>query len=134
MGVSMGNTGRGSVSDINMTPMIDVLLVLLVIFIIAQPMMQKTIDMQVPKKEKATATSAPIIILEVFGNGKYALNTTPLDNSNVEEHIRKTFAARDDKLVFIKPSLTVKFEEVIYAMDRIKGGGVPLIATILNEE
>jgi biopolymer transport protein TolR len=134
MGVSMGNTGKGSVADINMTPMIDVLLVLLVIFIIAQPMMQKTIDMQVPKKEKATATSAPIIILEVFGNGKYALNQTPLDNTNVEDHIRKVFAARDDKLVFIKPSKTVKFDEVIYAMDRIKGGGVPLIATILNEE
>jgi biopolymer transport protein TolR len=133
MGVSMGNTGKGSVSDINMTPMIDVLLVLLVIFIIAQPMMQKTIDMQVPKKEKATASNAPIIILEIFGNGKYALNQTPLDNSTVEEFIRKTFANRDDKLVFIKPVPTVKFEEVIYAMDRIKGGGVPLIATILNE-
>ncbi|MEO5510496.1 MAG: biopolymer transporter ExbD [Longimicrobiales bacterium] len=134
MGVSMGNTGRGSVSDINMTPMIDVLLVLLVIFIIAQPMMQKTIDMQVPKKEKATATSAPIIILEIHKGGKYAINTIPLDNTNIEAKIREIFANRDgQRLLFIKPDQDVTFEEVIYAMDRAKGGGIEVMATVLNE-
>ncbi len=133
MGVSMGSTGKGSVADINMTPMIDVLLVLLVIFIIAQPMLQKTIDMQVPKKEKATANNAPLIVLEIFENGGYALNTKPLTRDNVEEELRKVFSVRDDRLLFIKPEITVVFEDVIFAMDRAKGAGVTVIGTVLSD-
>jgi biopolymer transport protein TolR len=132
MGVSMGNTGKGSVADINMTPMIDVLLVLLVIFIIAQPMLQKTIDMQVPKKEKATANNAPLIVLEIHENGQYALNTKPLNKDNVEEELRKVYSNRDDDLLFIKPDQTVTFADVIFAMDRAKGAGVKVIGTVLN--
>ncbi len=132
MGVSMGNTGKGSVADINMTPMIDVLLVLLVIFIIAQPMLQKTIDMQVPKKEKATANNAPLIVLEIKENGVYALNTKPLNKTNIEDELRRVYSNRDDDLLFIKPDQTVTFEDVIFAMDRAKGAGVKVIGTVLN--
>jgi biopolymer transport protein ExbD len=133
MGVSMGNTGKGSVADINMTPMIDVLLVLLVIFIIAQPMLQKTIDMQVPKKEKATQNNAPLIVLEIHSNGQMALNTQDVGGkAGVEDFLKKTFANRDDKLLFLKPDPDVVFSDVVYAMDKARGAGIKVIGTVLS--
>lgn len=134
MGVSMGSTGKGSVADINMTPMIDVLLVLLVIFIIAQPMLQKTIDMQVPKKEKAQQASIPPIVLEIHSNGQMALNTQDVGGkAGLEAFLRSRLGNREDVVLFMKPDPDVVFSDVIYAMDKARGAGIKIVGTVLSE-
>ncbi|MGH7462310.1 MAG: ExbD/TolR family protein, partial [Longimicrobiales bacterium] len=79
MGVSMGKTGRNEVSEINMTPMIDVLLVLLVIFIIVQMNLQRAFDIQLPiDTENKPPAENNNIIMEIEANGLVKVNTKAL--------------------------------------------------------
>ena len=132
MAISMGKTGRSAVADINMTPMIDVLLVLLVIFMIAQPLLQKSIDVQVPKDEQQTnASQIPRIVLEIAADGSMAINTQPVTAAQLEERLRGIYANREDRVLFIKPDDSVEYQKVIEAMDAARGAGVSVLGAVL---
>ena len=132
MAISMGSSGRSGISDINMTPMIDVLLVLLVIFMIAQPLLQKSIDVQVPKEEKAeSANAAPMIVLEIGATGAMSINTQPVAAAQLEERLRQIYTNRPDKVLFIKADPEVIYQDVISAMDAARGAGVAVLGAML---
>jgi biopolymer transport protein ExbD len=139
MAMATGGGKTGSMSDINVTPMIDVLLVLLVIFMIAQPLLQRSIDVQVPKKELVPAASAPKIVLEINANGLYTINTRPIAcparptpcTSALSARLREIYSARADRLLFIRADSAVQFQEVISAMDAARGAGVEVLGAVL---
>jgi biopolymer transport protein ExbD len=132
MGVSMGGTGRNGIVDINMTPMIDVLLVLLVIFMIAQPLLQQTIDVQVPK-ERPDQTTEPSqqIVLEIDDAG-YRINTQQVTIETLEERLREIYANRAEKILFVKAAPDVIYQDVIAAMDAARGAGVEVLGAVLE--
>jgi biopolymer transport protein ExbD len=132
MAISMGSSGRTELSDINVTPMIDVLLVLLVIFMIVQPLLQKSIDVQLPKEERTpNADQFPRIVLEMAPDGTMNINQQPVAPGGLEAKLREIYTGRDDRVLFIKVGDNVVYENVIKAMDAARGAGIMVLGAVL---
>jgi biopolymer transport protein ExbD len=131
MGMQVGGKGGGSIAEINITPMIDVLLVLLVIFMIATPMLQKSIDTQLPDKESQPGEPAPMIILEIGAQGELSINTQPVAKENLLRRLKEIYDNRPDKVLFVKADGEVTYQEVISAMDAARGAGVAVLGSVL---
>ena len=130
MALSSGSGGGGLTNEINVTPMIDVLLVLLIIFMMVVPMARKAIDIQLPDPNPAVAPANAVsqqIVLEVLPNGAFAVNKEPLNKDNLTKRLKEIYDPRPDKLIFIKGDPTVKYQDVIFAMDMARQAGVKVI-------
>jgi len=129
--MAMG-TGGGSgevSSDINVTPMIDVLLVLLIIFMIAQPLSRMTMDVQVPPPDTPQTKTPPSaqIVLELRDDGSYAINSQPYPFDQLDAQLHAIYDARPAKLMFVKAGPNRIYQDVIQAMDIARGAGVQVI-------
>ena len=125
-----GGGGGGLTNEINVTPMIDVLLVLLIIFMMVVPMARKAIDIQLPDPNPAVAPANAVsqqIVLEVLPNAQFAVNKEPLNKDNLVKRLKEIYDNRPDKLMFVKGDPSVKYQDVIFAMDMARQAGVLVI-------
>lgn len=123
--MAMATAGRGMNSDINITPFIDVLLVLLVIFMITQPMLRKVLDIQVPVEEQQKDTKpTPQIVLSIHADGSMDINTQPVTKPELLARLHQIFDVRPDKLIFLRADDSRKYQEIIELMDVGRGAGV----------
>jgi len=130
MAMSGGGGGGGLTNDINVTPMIDVLLVLLIIFMLVIPMSRKAIDLQLPDPTPDNTPQGPPpsqIVLEVLPNDVYKVNSEVIPKNRLPARLKEIYDPRPEKIIFVKGDEHVKYETVIWAMDVARGAGVKVI-------
>ena len=136
MAMSGGNPQSGLTNEINVTPMIDVLLVLLIIFMMVIPMSRKAIDLQLPDPTPDNTPQGPPpsqIVLEVLPGNVFKVNSQPIPRNDLMKRLKEIYDPRPDKIIFIKGDPTVKYSDVIYAMDVARGAGVKVIGATPKE-
>jgi len=122
--------GGGLTNEINVTPMIDVLLVLLIIFMMAIPMLRKAIDVQIPDPTPVEAqppTESDQIVLQVLPGEKFKVNSEDVSAADLPKFLKDVYDGRPNKIIFVKGDPTVKYQDVVHAMDVARGAGVKVI-------
>jgi biopolymer transport protein TolR len=131
-----GGTGK-AVSDINVTPLIDVLLVLLIIFMVIVPVTPRGLDTlipQPPKDKQPEPENTRTIVVQIMSNGAaapaYKINDTTFNKSEIESKLAEIFAARQEKVMFVKGDKDLDFSKVAEVIDFGHQAGVDNIGII----
>ncbi len=133
MGAEVGG-GKGAVRPtINVTPLVDVVLVLLIIFLVVTPMLTKEFLVQVPPQEtedQPNTQSDEQVVLRLEASGKLLINSEPIAIDALDTKLRRIFGAIDPDIVFFDAAETAPFGEAVRIMDIARGAGAVTVGLV----
>jgi biopolymer transport protein ExbD len=128
MGMAVGGSGEGPKADINMTPMIDILLVLIIIFMVITPLTPKGLEALVPQpappnQQQSEADQRTVVII-INKDKSMMINTEPTGMETMGKRLEEIFKTRAERVVFVKGDPDLEFETVAKVIDVAKGVGI----------
>jgi biopolymer transport protein ExbD len=138
MSMAVGAEGEGAIADINMTPMIDVLLVLLIIFMVITPLTPKGLEALVPQPNEDEDHQEPpdnvrTIVVSVNADKSIMINRDPTRLDILEDRLRDIFKTRAERVMFVRGAPSLDFHEVAEVIDISKGAGVDRIGLLTEQ-
>ena len=133
--MTSGGSGEGFMSDINVTPFVDVMLVLLIIFMVTAPMMMQGVDVSLPE-----ATSEPLdsekehLIITIDKKSQIFINDYKVSVEFLSEKLAKILEGRADREVFLKADKDMRYGTIVKVMAEIKDAGVEKLGMVTEPE
>ena len=137
MAMAVGGSGGGPTADMNVTPLIDVLLVLLIIFMVITPMLQKGVSVDMAKVNNPVpmpdADKEDALLVSVMRDGKIYFGTDVVTADSLTQKVKDRLANRVDKRVFIKSDARAKYGSVVDVVDNVRSAGVDDVGLLTEQ-
>jgi biopolymer transport protein ExbD len=136
MAMALGGSG-GPKADINMTPMIDVLLVLIIIFMVITPLTPKGLEALVPQpappNQQQTDADQRTVVVSIAKDKSMMINNEPTDEAKLGPRLEEIFKTRAERLIFVKGDPDLEFQTVARVIDIAKGVGIDKVGLMTPE-